>query len=71
MTIYSVYEVCEILGISRRTITKYIKSGELKAVKLGNQIRITKEALEAFLKAMEIRTKVKPIESLKRDKDHE
>lgn len=47
--IYSVNDLIDILQISRITILKYIKSGELKAVYIGNQYRIKKEDLDAFI----------------------
>lgn len=38
-----------MLKISKRTILRYINTGELKALKLGNSYRITKESLEKFV----------------------
>ncbi|MDY0277279.1 MAG: helix-turn-helix domain-containing protein [Acholeplasma sp.] len=65
MKIYSVFEVCEMLAVSRKTINKYIASGELKAIRLGNQLRVTEESLEKFLTLKEIKVKEKPIDTLK------
>ena len=66
MKVYSVYEVCEILGIARKTINKYISSGELRAVRLGNQIRITEDAFKEFLNSKSVDIKLKPIDELKK-----
>ena len=49
MIVYSIYEVMEILSLSRNTIIKYIKNKELKASYIGNQYRIRKESLDEFL----------------------
>jgi len=66
MKIYSVFEVCELLAITRKTINKYIASGELKAIRLGNQLRISEESLTKFLESKEIQVKEKPIDTLKK-----
>jgi excisionase family DNA binding protein len=54
-----------MLSVSRKTINKYIATGELKAIRLGNQLRVTEESLEKFLTLKEIKVKVKPIDTLK------
>ena len=65
MKIYNTHEVCEMLSVSRKTLQKYIATGELKAIRLGNQIRITEEALENFFELKAIKVKEKPIDILK------
>lgn len=47
-------EIGEYLGISPFTIRRYIKLGELKAVKLLGSFRVHKNDLAAFLKAHEV-----------------
>lgn len=42
---YSIYEAAEVLGVHERTIRRHIKTGELKAGKIGRQWRISREAL--------------------------
>ena len=37
---YTIDELVKILKISRRTIERHIKSGEIKALKIGKQWRI-------------------------------
>ncbi len=49
LIVYTVNEVMEILHYKRNTILRYIKSGKLRAVLIGNQYRIRKEDLESFL----------------------
>ena len=43
MIIYDINELTKILKVSRATIIRYIKSKELKAFKVGNSWRITKD----------------------------
>lgn len=42
-------EVAEILRVSRATVLKLIKSGQLRAIKVGKQWRIPEEALKALV----------------------
>lgn len=41
-------DLMKLLDLSRPTITKLIKSGELPAVRIGNQYRISREDFEEF-----------------------
>ena len=43
-------EAATFLRVSEEDVVAAINSGDLKAKKLGNAFRISKEALEAFLK---------------------
>lgn len=48
--LYSISDVCEMLGYSRSTIARRIKTRKLKTVSLGpNSVRITAESLMAYL----------------------
>lgn len=47
--VYSVEEVADILKLTTRTIYAYIKSGQLKASKIGKYWRITPAALQDFI----------------------
>ncbi|MBI4672096.1 MAG: helix-turn-helix domain-containing protein [Chloroflexi bacterium] len=47
-------EIGEYLGVSPFTIRRYIKLGELKAVKLLGGFRVHRNELQAFLKAHEV-----------------
>lgn len=47
--VYTLEEVTELLHTTRRTLYRYIKSGKLKAVKIGGRWKVTDEALKDFL----------------------
>lgn len=47
---YTPKEVAEILSLHYLTILRNIKSGKLKAVRIGQQFRISKEDLQSFIK---------------------
>jgi putative molybdopterin biosynthesis protein len=49
MTTYTVEEVASILKISEQTVRNLIKRGELKAIRVGGQFRITQEELNRYL----------------------
>lgn len=46
--LYSVEQVAERLGLHVRTVRHYVREGRLKAVRIGKQYRIAREALEAL-----------------------
>ena len=50
---YSLADISEALGITRRTLCDYIKAGKLKGVKLGGKWIITQDNLDAFLSGTE------------------
>lgn len=43
------YEAAEIFGVTFRTIYNWVRSGKLRAVKIGKQWRIPKAAVDALL----------------------
>lgn len=47
-------EIAEYLGVSPFTIRRYIKLGELRAVKLLGGFRVHRDELQRFLKAHEV-----------------
>ena len=47
--LYTIQQVTEILQVSKKSVYRYIKSGKLKATKIG-QWRIKKEDLDKFIK---------------------
>jgi excisionase family DNA binding protein len=47
-------EIAELLGVSPFTIRRYIKLGELRAVKLLGGFRVHRDDLQHFLKAHEV-----------------
>jgi excisionase family DNA binding protein len=47
-TLYSLEDVASRLGLHVRTVRGYVRSGRLKAVKIGKQYRVSRESLEAL-----------------------
>ena len=47
--LYTPLEVAKMLRVTRTTIYQHIKKGQLKAIRIGNQYRITKAQLEEYL----------------------
>jgi excisionase family DNA binding protein len=44
--LYSLEQVAERLGLQVRTVRNYVRSGRLKAIRIGKQYRVTRESLE-------------------------
>jgi excisionase family DNA binding protein len=57
--VYNIKEIMELLGISRLTCYRLIKSGQLRAIQIGNRWKVPKQALEDFLSAKEEQTDIK------------
>lgn len=47
--LYTLKEIEDILKVTQRTLYRYIKEGNLQAVKVGREWRVTHEALQAFI----------------------
>ena len=47
--VYTTEEALEVLKVTQRTLYRYIKAGQIKAIKLGREYRITEDALKDFL----------------------
>jgi excisionase family DNA binding protein len=47
--VFSLAQVAERLGLQVRTVRAYVRSGRLKAVRIGKQYRVTREDLEAIV----------------------
>jgi excisionase family DNA binding protein len=47
-SLYSLEDVASRLGLNVRTVRGYVRSGRLKAVKIGKQYRVSRESLEAL-----------------------
>ena len=43
---YSILDLAEIFGVHKKTIYRLVRSGRIKAVYIGTQVRISKEELE-------------------------
>jgi excisionase family DNA binding protein len=44
--LYSLEQVAERLGLQVRTVRSYVRSGRLKAIRIGKQYRVARESLE-------------------------
>lgn len=49
LKVYSLEEIAEIIGVTKRTMYTYVKDGKLKAVKIGKNWRVSYENLKEFL----------------------
>jgi len=47
---YLVWEICDILHLTRETVIKYIHQGRIHAIKIGSSWHISNESLNDFLK---------------------
>ena len=47
--IYTIPDICDLLGVTKVTVYKYIKDGKLDAVKIGRDWKVTQPALNEFL----------------------
>lgn len=47
---YTLPDLVQILGVSYKTAHKYVQTGKIKGVKIGNSWRVTGENLDKFLK---------------------
>ena len=50
---YKADELAELLQVNIMTIYRYIKSGKLRAHKIGKEFRIDKQSFDDFLKRTE------------------
>lgn len=48
--VYTVEEVAKLLKVSVATVRRLIKIGELDAFPVGNQYRVTQEALDKYMR---------------------
>lgn len=46
---YSITDVAQILGVHYQSVRNYMKRGQLQYVKIGHNVRISKDALRAFI----------------------
>lgn len=52
---YTVEQIAKLLKVHWQTVLNYIKRGKLKAVKLGKGYRISKGAINGFIKENQTR----------------
>ena len=50
-SILTIDEVMELLSVTRFTVHKWIKEGKLRAVRIGRELRVTKEYLDEFIES--------------------
>ena len=65
LTLYSVDDLHELLGLSKMTIRAYFREGKLKGKKLGVQWYITEEAIREYFDEPEEKPSVSKKRSLK------
>lgn len=51
--LYTLTEIEPILGVSHRTLLDYVKTGKIKAVKIGGKWKVSEENLKAFINGEE------------------
>lgn len=51
LKLYSLTELEEIIGVTHRTLLSYVKTGKLKAVKVGSKWRVSRADLVSFIGA--------------------
>ena len=49
LNVYTLTELEPILGVTHRTILTYVKTGKLKAVKIGGKYKVSEENLKKFI----------------------
>lgn len=52
----TISDVAELLQLSTTTIWRHIRTGKIKAIKIGRSYRIRRTDLEAMLRAAEVET---------------
>lgn len=55
MKLFTIGEVAEILGVSIRTVRRYIKSGVIHPIQLGQAYRFSMEEIHRFMESRAIR----------------
>lgn len=48
-TVYSLSDLEPILGVTHRTLLRYVTEGKLKAVKIGGRWKVSQDNLKAFI----------------------
>lgn len=50
----TIKEVCEVLKLSRYTVSDLIKSGKIKGSKIGKSYRVERKAIDDFINDMAV-----------------
>jgi len=48
---YTIQEVADMLKVAYLTVYRWIKAGKIEAIRIEKQYRISKEALDKFIKS--------------------
>jgi excisionase family DNA binding protein len=51
--LYSLTEAAELLGVTKQTITKYLKEGRIVSTTIGGKKYLSEENIRAFLQTAE------------------
>jgi excisionase family DNA binding protein len=51
MEFYTLNEVADLLKVTRKTVTNYIRKGKLVAFKMGTNFRVSSDALNSFIES--------------------
>ena len=51
--LYSLTEAAELLGVTKQTITKYLKQGRIVSTTIGGKKYLSEENIRAFLQTAE------------------
>lgn len=49
VTLYSIDEVSELLGVNHQTVTRYVKNGRMETTMIGGKKLISEEQLKNYL----------------------
>ena len=55
LDLLSIPQLCQELGMGKSWVYKRIRSGEIPSVRLGNNIKVRREALETYLQSQTYR----------------
>ncbi len=51
---YNPKEIAELLSVSEKTIRRYIKSGKIKAIKIGSRLKISESNYMEFVNSQKL-----------------
>ena len=55
----SVADICEYMGVSTFVVTRVLRSGELPAVKMGREWRVSRQDFEDWLNAQRLESRAR------------
>jgi excisionase family DNA binding protein len=53
-SLHTMQQVAEMLSVSVQTVARLVRNNELKAIKLGRQVRISQDAVDSYLARKEV-----------------